>query len=316
MAELAAFTDYEKEFTQVVNSLPARINTLLNYESSADSAQTELRRIKGEMSQAKQLAMDMEIAARGIAEPTRREMGNKIRIHKETLATLSKDLQQAEAKFDRSALLGGSGRAAAAPLDFDKSSANRDRAQQQTEKLKGGTNVLTDAHRRLEETIEVGGGIMSELDRNRETLQRVRGNVRRGDGRARSAPWDQSWSVAALLTLTPTPQPPSPFSLTSSSSPGGRGLWHAGHCPQNSARHGQARDPEQDCSGSVCAGHGGHHWHCERARARVGAREGFTILTHCSPSLPSLPPGYLFHHAGKEILSSELCVLVCAAVWS
>ena len=174
MAELAAFTDYEKEFTLLTNSLPARINTLLNYESSSDNAQTELRRIKQEMSQSKQLAMDMEIAARGIAEPTRRELGNKIRIHKETLATLQKDLSAAEAKFDRSALLGTR---AAAPLEYDKSQATRDRATEATDKLRKGTTQLGDAQRRLEETIDVGSGIMSELDRNRETLQRVRSNV-------------------------------------------------------------------------------------------------------------------------------------------
>lgn len=175
MAELAAFVDYEKEFTLLTNSLPTRINALLNYESSNDAAATELRRIKGEMSQAKQLAMDMEIAARGIGEPTRRELGNKIRIHKETLQTLQKDLSGAEAKFDRAALVGG--RAAAAPLDFDKSGASRDRMGAATDKLRSGTTALGDAHRRLEETIEVGAGVMSELDRNRETLQRVRSNV-------------------------------------------------------------------------------------------------------------------------------------------
>ena len=46
-----------------------------------------------------------------------------------------------------------------------------------TDKLRSGTTALGDAHRRLEETIEVGAGVMSELDRNRETLQRVRSNV-------------------------------------------------------------------------------------------------------------------------------------------
>src|SRR5690348_14012384 len=101
MAELAAFQDYEREFVQVTTQLPTRINALLNYESNADAAQTELRRIKSDLSQAKQLAMDMEIAARSIGEPTRRELGNKIRIHKETLTSLAKDLSLAEAKFDR-----------------------------------------------------------------------------------------------------------------------------------------------------------------------------------------------------------------------
>lgn len=179
MSELAAFQDYEKEFTLLTNSLPTRINTLLNYESSSENAQVELRRIKQEMSQSKQLAMDMEIAARGISEPTRRELGNKIRIHKETLATLQKDLSAAEAKFDRAALLGG--RTSAAPLEYDKSQAMRDRATEATDKLRSGTTQLGDAQRRLEETIDVGAGIMGELDRNRETLQRVRSNVR-GEG--------------------------------------------------------------------------------------------------------------------------------------
>ena len=182
MSELAAFTDCEREFNSLTNPLPARINTLLNYESSSDAASTELRRIKGEMSQAKQLAMDMEIAARSIGEPTRRELGNKIRIHKETLATLQKDLTSAEGKFDRSALMGTRAAAGAAPLEFDKSAGNRARMDQATDKLRGGTNQLGDAQRRLEETIDVGAGIMGELDRNRETLQRVRSNVSEGEG--------------------------------------------------------------------------------------------------------------------------------------
>lgn len=176
MAELAAFNDYEREFQQVTTSLPTRINGLIAYENNADNAQAELRRIKGDLSQAKQLAMDMEIAARGIGEPTRRELGNKIRIHKETLATLGRDLAAAEAKFDRSSLIGGRDKAGP-PTDFDKSTGQRDRMQATTDKLRGGTGQLNDAHRRLEETIDVGAGIMSELDRNRETLQRVRSNV-------------------------------------------------------------------------------------------------------------------------------------------
>ena len=46
-----------------------------------------------------------------------------------------------------------------------------------TDKLKSGTSVLADTHTRLEETVNVGEGIMGELHRNRETMTRVRGNV-------------------------------------------------------------------------------------------------------------------------------------------
>ena len=211
MAELAAFVDYEREFTATTSSLPTRINALLNYESNADSAQTELRRIKGEMSQAKQLAMDMEIAARGIGEPTRRELGNKIRIHKETLTTLGRDLAQAESKFDRSALMGS--RAPERPMDFDKSGESRDRMAQATDKLRGGTNQLNDAHKRLEETIEVGAGVMSELDRNRETLRRVRENVSCGARcpltRARARPPARASRPRETALTEPCAPPPS-----------------------------------------------------------------------------------------------------------
>jgi len=82
-----------------------------------------------------------------------------------------------------------SARGETVPLTFDKSAAGRDRAGAATEKLRGGTAQLDDAHKRLEETIDVGSGIMGELDRNRETLQRVRGNVRcAGARRARGSP--------------------------------------------------------------------------------------------------------------------------------
>lgn len=46
-----------------------------------------------------------------------------------------------------------------------------------TDKLRGGTGMLEASHQRLEETIGVGEGIMGELQRNRETMVRVRGNV-------------------------------------------------------------------------------------------------------------------------------------------
>lgn len=128
-----------------------------------------------DLSTAKQRVSDMEMANRSIPEPTRRELGNKIRTYKDSLATLQKDLKQAEDKFSRNALMSGSRENR--PVEFDKSTAARDRMAQNTEKLRGGTDVLNDANRRIEETLDVGVGIMGELDRNRETLHRIRGNV-------------------------------------------------------------------------------------------------------------------------------------------
>jgi len=119
----------------------------------------------------------MEMANRSIPEPTRRELGNKIRTYKDSLATLQKDLKQAEDKFSRNSLMGGRSGEDGRPLEYDKSQASRDRMQATTDKLRGSSNVLDDANRRIEETLEVGVGIVTELDRNRETLNRVRNNA-------------------------------------------------------------------------------------------------------------------------------------------
>lgn len=158
--------------------LPTRINALIQYESNPDAAQSELRRIKADLSSAKQFLSDMEMANRSIPEPTRRELGNKIRMYKDSIGSLTKDLGGAEQKFSRNSLMGGAG--SNRPMDFDKSQDSRARMQQTTDKLRGGTDQLNAASRTVEETIGVGTGIMEELGRNRETLGRIRGNVSNG----------------------------------------------------------------------------------------------------------------------------------------
>jgi hypothetical protein len=49
--------------------------------------------------------------------------------------------------------------------------------QATTDKLRGGTSALEASERQLHETIDVAAGTMTELQRNRETITRVRGNV-------------------------------------------------------------------------------------------------------------------------------------------
>ena len=100
----------------------------------------------------------------------------QIRTYKDSLAGVAADLKRAKERFSRSALMAGGG-ASSRPLDFDKSNDQRARMAATTDKLKSGTSVLADTHTRLEETVNVGEGIMGELHRNRETMVRVRGNV-------------------------------------------------------------------------------------------------------------------------------------------
>lgn len=175
MADLSAFNDYERDFLSLTSPLPTRINTLLQHTGDADSANSELRKIEMDVTTARQRLTDMEMEARGISEPTKRELGNKIRMYKDSLSSISSDLRRAKEKVQRQTLMGAS--TSGRPMTFDKSMDSRTEMQATTDKLRQGNDILDDTHRRLEETVDVGTGIMGELARNRETLGRIRGNV-------------------------------------------------------------------------------------------------------------------------------------------
>lgn len=180
-ADLASFNEYEKDFLALSSQLPIRLNSVMTYSSEAE-ANAELRRIESDMTQARQRLQDMEMEARGIPEPTRKTLGDKIRTYKASLEPVQADLKRAKDKYSRAALMGspgggGGGGAGGRPLDFDKSADARACMAAMTDKMRGGTATLMDAHTRLEETVSVGEGIMGELHRNRETLTRARGNV-------------------------------------------------------------------------------------------------------------------------------------------
>jgi hypothetical protein len=209
--------------------LPTRINALVQYESNPDAAQSELRRIKSDLSSAKQFLSDMEMANRSIPEPTRRELGNKIRMYKDSISSLTKDLGGAEMKFSRNSLMSGAG--ANRPTDFDKSQDSRARMQATTDKLRGGTDQLSAASRTVEETINVGTGIMEELGRNRETLNRVRGNVRT------QFPSVSQPRTAEEVSARVPPTPVSIFHSLALTCAGRRSTWHYGHGSKNITRY-------------------------------------------------------------------------------
>ena len=98
----------------------------------------------------------MQVEARGLSEPTRRELGNKISTYRTSLEGVGAELAKAKAKYQRNALLGAGGAAGGRPLEFEKSNDQRTKMMNTTEKLRGGNETLTSAHSRLEETLEVG----------------------------------------------------------------------------------------------------------------------------------------------------------------
>ena len=91
--EEAFFMETEREFVALVVPLQERINTLgAPNGEPAEAARAELKRIKADQCHAKQLLLDMEMSARSIVEPTRRELGARWQGHRETLAFLESRL--------------------------------------------------------------------------------------------------------------------------------------------------------------------------------------------------------------------------------
>jgi multidrug resistance efflux pump len=152
--ELAAFNDYEREFLSRSSQLPGRINELMVHGTDADQATAELKEVERELLKAKQNLKDMEMEVRVLSEPTRGQLGGKVKTYRDSLDAVTVDLKKAQQKFQRSALMGSAG--TGRPLDFDKSLDARARMQQNTDKLRGGTDLLNSAHVQLEETIGVG----------------------------------------------------------------------------------------------------------------------------------------------------------------
>jgi hypothetical protein len=265
-----------------------------------------------------------------------------VKTYRDSLDTVTADLKKAQQKFQRSALgLGSSG--AGRPLDFDKSLDARTRMQQNTDKLRGGTDLLNSAHVQLEETLGVGtlrlppsftsggGGDIhwqgcplfhldgehaqhslcwhpppagsmythwhththkrttafaaastaEELNRNRETINRVRGNVG-----IVSSTMDEARRIlrsAARTLVQPSTQLASlPMSL----------------CRRPTCRHDEARDANAGVPRLICFGDRWHHHRPHRLdHTEEAARPAPVALP---PPRPLLRPGCLRRPVVKD----------------
>ena len=104
-------------------------------------------------------------------DPTRRELGNRIRSYKDSLATIQRDLDRARDKFSHSALMAGS----SADLSFsDSSRAQHQRLIDSNTRLAEGTDRLESTRRVLGETEDVALGISEQLHRDRQVISGIR----------------------------------------------------------------------------------------------------------------------------------------------
>ena len=92
----AAFMAAERELVPLILLLQERIkphNIPCTRNDEHEAAQVELKRIKADLCLAKMLLSDLEMSTRSMVElPTRRELGARVKGHRETLALLESHL--------------------------------------------------------------------------------------------------------------------------------------------------------------------------------------------------------------------------------
>lgn len=113
--------------------------------------------------------------ARSVAPSKKRELTGRIRSYRSELQTLRRDLEGAQSRGERGALMGG--RTGDDAISRE-SKSQRGRISEATARMDRSTAVLEDTRRTIMETEEVGVGIMGNLHEQRETLLRAHDKVK------------------------------------------------------------------------------------------------------------------------------------------
>lgn len=93
-AEEGCFRDAERELVPLILLLQERMKSpSITRNDEDETARVELKRIKADLRLAKVLLSDMEMSARSMVEaPTRRELGTKVKGHRDTIALIESHL--------------------------------------------------------------------------------------------------------------------------------------------------------------------------------------------------------------------------------
>jgi vesicle transport through interaction with t-SNAREs protein 1 len=164
------FSNYEQDFVDTLNALQ---NLLQDMPSlTADQRLEKIRKADRDIKDAEDTLQSMNLNARNVPGPQGAKLQTRIREYEGELAKVKKDIKRSEQQANelaaRESLMGGS----AVLTDMSVSLDQRERLLNNQERMQRGSNQLKGALRTVEETIEVGTGIMSNLQDQRTTMER------------------------------------------------------------------------------------------------------------------------------------------------
>jgi len=164
------FANYEQDFVDTLNNLQSLLQNMPNL--TADQRLNEIKKADKDIRDAEDTLQSMNLNARNVPGPTGAKLQAKIKDYEADLARMKKDIRRSEQQANelaaRESLMGGG----AVIGDMSVSMDQRERLLNNNERLQRSSQHLKTALITAEETIQVGAGIMQNLEEQRTTMER------------------------------------------------------------------------------------------------------------------------------------------------
>jgi len=169
------FANYEQDFRDVFGSLEGHLRTIPNL--SNDHKLSEIKKAENDITDAEDILQSMNLNARNVSGLPGQKLTQKIKEYEAKVAASKKELRRMEttvtSMVEREALMGG----AVLGTELTTSIDQRERLLTGTEKLHRSNATLLEARRTAEATVETGANILSNLESQRETMERSLGRI-------------------------------------------------------------------------------------------------------------------------------------------
>eukprot|EP00033_Pygsuia_biforma_P000579 GCRY01000683.1.p1 GENE.GCRY01000683.1~~GCRY01000683.1.p1 ORF type:complete len:276 (+),score=37.21 GCRY01000683.1:120-830(+) len=172
------FDQYEQDYSRLTNSISRKISEVSN--RNGESRRSLVNQIKGDLSEADDILKRLSMEVGSLPPEKRNKLNARLRFHENDFKKLQGDLRRAENSVasnqaNRTALFG----------DYDdpqmRDIDQRSRLLGGTEKLDRTSTRIEESRRLAEDTVALGGNILTDLGNQRETIVRAHGHVHKAN---------------------------------------------------------------------------------------------------------------------------------------
>jgi len=168
------FLHYEEEFVDLKQTIEQKVKTIPSFIGGQRTQ--EVRNAELDIQDAEQTLRSMNLSARNVASPNNVKLLQKCKEYENDIEKLKSELRKAEMKInvgaERDSLFSSSG-----GIRDDMMATSMDqraRLLSNTESLDKSSIQLQEAMRTAEETVQVGMGVMEDLDRQTNTMMQIK----------------------------------------------------------------------------------------------------------------------------------------------